>query len=192
MLAGHPHRVPIPQPGRRTRYDNDQDQNDDAGNDAHAHLHVLPPHLLPDPVGAPAEALSRRGEVICLVLQVVNALATLVGHVDVVPHRVDGGLHGLWRRMMSAIVHLHIEAPEPIIRSTELAMVESGSEWFSMAGHDHARLSDRVPPAPTGLKQAYCVVTRALAHPSHANNSVVCLCSWLLEAAQHHGKNSCC
>lgn len=82
-----------------TRYDDDQDQDDDAGNDAHAHLHVLPPHLLANPVGAPAEALGGCGQVISLVLEVVDALATLVGHVYVAPHCVNGGLHALWRRV---------------------------------------------------------------------------------------------
>lgn len=96
-----------------TRYDDDQDQDDNAGDDAHAHLHVLPPHLLPDTVGAPTETLSRHGQVVCLVLQIVDALATLVGHVDVVPHGVNGGLHGLWRRMMSAVLHMHIENLKP-------------------------------------------------------------------------------
>lgn len=99
-----------------TRYDDDQDQDNDAGNDAHAHLHVLPPHLLADTVGAPTETLGRNGQVVCLVLQIVDSLATLVGHVDVVPHGVDGGLHGLWRRMMSAILHVHIENMKLVIR----------------------------------------------------------------------------
>lgn len=102
-----------------TRYDDDQDQNNDAGNDAHAHLHVLPPHLLADTVGAPTETLGRYGQVVCLVLQIVDALATLVGHVDVVPHGVDGGLHGLWRKMMSAILHMHIENLKLVIRSLD-------------------------------------------------------------------------
>jgi hypothetical protein len=40
------------------RRDNDDDQqNNDTDNQAHAHLHVLPPHLLSDPVGSPAETL---------------------------------------------------------------------------------------------------------------------------------------
>lgn len=45
--------------GRHTGWnDNDENEDDDAGNQAHAHLDVLPPHLLADAVGAPTEALS--------------------------------------------------------------------------------------------------------------------------------------
>lgn len=55
--------------GRLTRRnDNDDEQDDDAHNEAHAHLHVLPPHLLAHTVGAPSEALGGHGEVIGLVL----------------------------------------------------------------------------------------------------------------------------
>jgi len=42
---------------RTSRYDNDDDQDDNAHNQAHAHLHVLPPHLLSDSVGTSSEAL---------------------------------------------------------------------------------------------------------------------------------------
>lgn len=82
-------------PRRLTRYNNDQDQDNDASNDAHAHLHVLPPHLLSDPVGTTTETLSRDGQVVRLVLEVVDVLATLVGLVDVVPHVPRGLVHCL-------------------------------------------------------------------------------------------------
>ena len=59
------------------RHNDDDQQDDDADNDAHAHLHVLPPHLLPDPVCASAEALCRYSKVVGLVLQCIKALATL-------------------------------------------------------------------------------------------------------------------
>lgn len=53
-----------------TRRDNDDDkQDDDADNQTHAHLHVLPPHLLAHAVGAPSEALGGHGEVVGLVLE---------------------------------------------------------------------------------------------------------------------------
>lgn len=68
-----------------TGHDNDDQQYDNADNDAHPHLHVLPPHLLPHAVGAAPEAVGLLREVLGLVLQVVQALATfaefsLVGH----------------------------------------------------------------------------------------------------------------
>jgi hypothetical protein len=53
-----------------TRRDkDDEEQNNDADDEAHSHLHVFPPHLLAHTVGAPSEALGGGGEVIGLVLQ---------------------------------------------------------------------------------------------------------------------------
>lgn len=75
---------------RTTRDDDDDEQDDDADDQAHSHLHVLPPHLLSDSVGAASEALRRDGQIVCLVLQAVEALATLGNFVDVVAHDVDG------------------------------------------------------------------------------------------------------
>lgn len=41
-----------------TGWHNDHDEkDDDTDDDPNAHLHVFPPHLLPDPVGAPVESL---------------------------------------------------------------------------------------------------------------------------------------
>jgi hypothetical protein len=70
--------------------DDDDEQEDDADDQAHSHLHVLPPHLLSDSVGATSEALGRDGQVVRLVLQTVEALATLRDLVDVVAHDIDG------------------------------------------------------------------------------------------------------
>ena len=39
-------------------YNNDNNEDDEANDDAHPHLHVLPPHLLPDTVCSSAETLS--------------------------------------------------------------------------------------------------------------------------------------
>lgn len=76
---------------RRTGWDYDDDeQDDDADDEPYAHLDVLPPHLLPDAVGSPTETLSRDGEVVCLVLQGVQVLASLRDLVDVLPHHIDG------------------------------------------------------------------------------------------------------
>lgn len=70
--------------------DDDDQQEDDADDQAHSHLHILPPHLLADSVGTASEALSRDGQVVGLVLQTVEALATLRDLVDVVAHDIDG------------------------------------------------------------------------------------------------------
>lgn len=68
----------------------DQDENDDADDQPHPHLHVLPPHLLADSVGATAEALGRDGQVVGLILQGIQALATLGNFVDVLSHHTNG------------------------------------------------------------------------------------------------------
>ena len=52
-----------------SRYNNDDDEDDQPNDDAHAHLHVFPPHLLPDSVCASSEALSRDCQVVGLVLE---------------------------------------------------------------------------------------------------------------------------
>lgn len=72
------------------RDNNNYQQDDDTNNQAHAHLHVLPPHLLADSVGSPAETLRRDGQVVGLVLQGIESLATLGNLVDVVTHHTDG------------------------------------------------------------------------------------------------------
>jgi hypothetical protein len=47
------------------RHDDDHQQDDDSDDYAHAHLHVLPPHLLSDSVGAATEALGRNRQIVC-------------------------------------------------------------------------------------------------------------------------------
>ena len=69
---------------------NDQNENDNADDQAHAHLHILPPHLLADSVGAATEALSGDGQVVGLILQGSQALATLGNFVDVLSHHTNG------------------------------------------------------------------------------------------------------
>lgn len=46
------------------RHNNNHQKNDDSTNQTHAHLHVLPPHLLPDSVCTAAETLGRVGKVV--------------------------------------------------------------------------------------------------------------------------------
>lgn len=73
-----------------SRDDDDDEQDDDTNDQPHAHLHVLPPHLLADTVGAATEALSRSGEVVGLVLQRVETLSSLRDLVDVFSHHTNG------------------------------------------------------------------------------------------------------
>jgi len=54
--------------GNHSWNDDNEDQNNDASNEAHPHLHVLPPHLLANPVRTSSEALGRLGQVVGLVL----------------------------------------------------------------------------------------------------------------------------
>lgn len=55
---------------KHTGWDDDDDkEDDDADDQAHPHLHVLPPHLLSNAVGASSETLGGDGEVIGLVLK---------------------------------------------------------------------------------------------------------------------------
>lgn len=71
--------------------DNNHNQHDDhTQDDAQAHLHIFPPHVFSDPVGAPTESLGADGKIICLVLDRVQPLASLGNFVDVVPHDADG------------------------------------------------------------------------------------------------------
>lgn len=77
--------------GRLTRGDNnDHQKNNDANDQTHAHLHVLPPHIFAHAIGAAAEALGRDGQVVGLVLQGIEVLTTLRDLVDVFAHHTDG------------------------------------------------------------------------------------------------------
>jgi len=61
----------------------------------------LPPHLLAHPVGAPAEALGGGRQVVRLVLEMIEALATLRDLVDIVSHHTDGVVDLLAKRSAS-------------------------------------------------------------------------------------------
>lgn len=78
------------QEAKHTRWNNDHDeQHDDADDKAHAHLHVLPPHLFSHPVGASPEPLGGGRQVVGLVLERVKMFATFGNLEDVRAHRVD-------------------------------------------------------------------------------------------------------
>jgi len=85
----------VPRCDHRWHNDNDQ-EDDDANNDTHAHLHVLPPHLLPHAVCAAPEAVGLRGQRVGLVLQGVEALTTLGDFRDVLLHLRDGAVDFLY------------------------------------------------------------------------------------------------
>ena len=74
-----------------TSWDNDDNEkNDDTSDQTHAHLHILPPHLLANSIGTSAETLGGNSEVIGLVLQVVEILASLRDLVNVITHHANG------------------------------------------------------------------------------------------------------
>jgi hypothetical protein len=70
--------------------DDDKEENDDANNQADTHLHILPPHLLANAIGAAAETLGGDGKVVGLILKSIETLSTLGNLVDVVAHHTDG------------------------------------------------------------------------------------------------------
>ena len=51
-----------------SRDDDEEQQDDDTNDQADAHLHVFPPHLLPHTIGASSESLCRDCQIVCLVL----------------------------------------------------------------------------------------------------------------------------
>ena len=62
---------------KHTRGHNDHDEkDDDSNNDANSHLHVFPPHLLPDSVGTSSKALCRDGQIVSLVLKAIELFTT--------------------------------------------------------------------------------------------------------------------
>jgi len=96
--------------GDNCRHNNDEDENDDASDEAHAHLHVLPPHLLANPVRTTTESLSRDSQVVGLILEGIETLATLRNLVDVVTHHTDG------------VINLRLESLSPGIASRLLLL----------------------------------------------------------------------
>ena len=90
--------------GLTTRNDDDQQQHNYAHDDPDPHLHVLPPHLLANSVGAATEALGGLVEVLGFVLELVDVLAALGYGFEVLFHDIDGVVNLLPRRAMLAIV----------------------------------------------------------------------------------------
>lgn len=87
-----------------TRDDDDEQKHDYAHDDPDPHLHILPPHLLADSVGATTEALGGLVQVLGFVLKLVNVLAALGYGFEVLLHDIDGIVDLLGWRRVSAIV----------------------------------------------------------------------------------------
>ena len=71
------------------RNDDDNQQHNYAHHDPDPHLHVLPPHLLADPICAATETLSGLIEVLGFVLELVDVLATLGDGFEVLFHNIN-------------------------------------------------------------------------------------------------------
>lgn len=78
-------------PRKLTTRDDDYEQKHDyAHDDPDPHLHVLPPHLLADSIGAATEALGGLVEIFGFVLELVDVLAALGDGFEILFHDVDG------------------------------------------------------------------------------------------------------
>jgi len=73
-----------------TRDNDDQQQHDYAHDDPDPHLHILPPHLLADTIGATTEALRGLVEILGLVLELVDMFAALGDGFEILFHDIDG------------------------------------------------------------------------------------------------------
>ena len=82
--------------GLTTRNDDDEQQHDYAHENPDPHLHVLPPHLFADPVGAAAETLRGLVEVLGFVLKLVDVFAALGDGLEILFHDVDCVIDLLW------------------------------------------------------------------------------------------------
>ena len=75
--------------GLTTRDNDDEQQHDYAHYDPDPHLHVFPPHLLADSVGAATEALGGLVKIFGFVLELVDVLAALGDGFEILFHDVD-------------------------------------------------------------------------------------------------------
>lgn len=112
----------------------DKDEDDDASNQAHSHLHVLPPHLLAHSVGAAAETLGGDGQIVGLILQGIQSLATLGNFVDVLSHYTNGVINLRLKRLCSGISTLlgsGLAAGDVWVVRGFLVRHDCGCLWFS-------------------------------------------------------------
>ena len=77
-------------PVHTCRHNDNDDENDQPNDYTHPHLHIFPPHLLPHSVCPSSEALGGDCEIVGLVLERIQALATLRDLVDVLTHHTNG------------------------------------------------------------------------------------------------------
>jgi len=73
-----------------SRNNNDNEQDDYSADQAHPHLHILPPHLFANSVGSTTEALSGDCKVVGLILKGIEAFTTLRDLVDILFHHTNG------------------------------------------------------------------------------------------------------
>ena len=107
MLVSYVTLIYMPQ--RTSRNDDDTEQDDNTSNQAHPHLHILPPHLLSDPIGATSEALGGNCKVVCFVLKRIQSFASLRDFVDVFSHHTHGIVDLLRNKSAIARQHLRID-----------------------------------------------------------------------------------
>lgn len=89
---------------------NNNKKDDDSNNQAHSHLHILPPHLLSYSVGPTAETLSGHGEVVGLILKGIETFATLRNFVDVLTHDAHGIIDLCLKRGRSLVASTGLRA----------------------------------------------------------------------------------
>ena len=72
------------------RNDDNNKEDDNADDQTHAHLHILPPHLLPNTIGSTSKALCGSGEIFSLPLGIIDLIASNMHGIDVLLHYADG------------------------------------------------------------------------------------------------------
>lgn len=112
------------------RHNDDHQQDDDSDDYAHAHLHVLPPHLLPDPVGSTTEALGGLRQVIGLILEAVKSRTAVGDLVDVLAHNSNG------------IIDLLLDSCSSLVTGRALGVARAGTgdvRIVGLVGHGYVR-----------------------------------------------------
>jgi hypothetical protein len=107
-------------------HDDNHQQNDDSDDYAQAHLHVLPPHLLPDPVGTTTETLGGLRQVIGLVLETVKSRSAIGDLVDVLAHNSD------------SIIDLLLDSCSSLVAGRALGVARAGAgdvRIIGLVGH---------------------------------------------------------
>ena len=88
---------------RTGRYNNHNEKDNDANNDADLHLHVFPPHHPSRVAGTSSEIACRAGQRIGFVLYRIDVFTTLIKIVHVFSHGVNCFVNLLLRVIVSTI-----------------------------------------------------------------------------------------